>query len=229
VVALGAALVPSAAVSAVRGHPSTPIEDPAHPPSVAADGARSRRAAGRPAGLACPVAVGSGRARRRAWASPVPLVLACVCHPGCTSARCGSGSGLPGPARLAAWCGAARAGCARARGRWLIRPAIPVWARPCWASACPRPLRRAGLSFSRPSGTVAERSFADIFNPRSAPAAAYCREVVAETASARETRPMLAATLGMLHVGDTRICAPPTDRMRAHGDFPRQAQRRWAR
>jgi hypothetical protein len=34
-------------------------------PGVAADGARSRRAVGRPAGVACPVAAGSGRARRR--------------------------------------------------------------------------------------------------------------------------------------------------------------------
>src|SRR5262249_39682625 len=37
-------------------------------------------------------------------------VLACVCHPGCTAARCGPGPGLPGPARIAAWYGAARAG-----------------------------------------------------------------------------------------------------------------------
>jgi hypothetical protein len=36
---------------------------------------------GRPAGVMCPVAAGSGRARRRAWPAPRPPVLACVCHP----------------------------------------------------------------------------------------------------------------------------------------------------
>src|SRR5215472_17910682 len=52
------------AVSAVRG--------PIPRPSVAAAGARSRRAVGRPAGVACPVAADSGRGRRRAWATSVP-------------------------------------------------------------------------------------------------------------------------------------------------------------
>jgi len=77
------------------------------------------------AGLAAPVA-GPGPA-------PCPLVLACVCHPGCASARCGLG---PGVARAGADSRVVRrgAGCVCARGRWLIRPAIPGWATPPWPS-----------------------------------------------------------------------------------------------
>ncbi len=40
-------------------------------------------------------------------------------------------------------------------------------------------------------------------------AAAHCREVVVETASTRDARPKLAATLGMLHAGDTLVIYKP--------------------
>jgi hypothetical protein len=66
--------------------------------SVAADGARSCRAVGRPAGVACPVAAGSGRARRQAWASSVP-----ACPGLCVSSWVHLGSLRPGA-------GVARAG-----------------------------------------------------------------------------------------------------------------------
>ena len=80
--------------------------------------------------MACPVAAGSGRAGRRAWAGTVPacpgLRLSSWVYLGSLRPR----TGLPGPAHIAAWCGVARAGCVRARGRSLIRPAIPGWATP---------------------------------------------------------------------------------------------------
>jgi len=109
VVALGAALVPlGMAVSAVRGPAIAPALLRTARGRVERSGGRlGWPARWRPA-LAGPVA-GPGPL-------PCPLVLACVCHPGCTPARCGPGPGLPGPARIAAWCGAARAGCVRAPG-----------------------------------------------------------------------------------------------------------------
>ena len=79
--------------------------------------------------------------RRPGLSSRRPPVLACVCHPWCTSVRWGPGPGLPGPVRMAAWCGAARAGCLRLRGRLGMGPAIQGSATPslasgwCWASA----------------------------------------------------------------------------------------------
>jgi hypothetical protein len=75
VVALGAALVPSAAVSAVRGHPSTPIQDPAHPPALLLTArGRVERSGGR---LGWPA-----RWRRRSSAA---LIATAVCD-----ALCGS-------------------------------------------------------------------------------------------------------------------------------------------
>jgi len=103
--------------------PASPIR--ARPRQLIGRNVRGR--VGRPAGVACPVAAGSGQDRAPGLASPAPAWLGLRvsslaqlgCHPWRSSDGWGPGPRLSGPVRIAAWCGAARAGCLRARGRSL--------------------------------------------------------------------------------------------------------------